>query len=353
MRIFRVRLVTSAAVLAALVFFAVVWRHHRHHAADSVAAPPELRLLAMGDWGENNSAQSRVAWAMSDYLVAPGPAVNGLLSVGDNFYVPLSGTDDPAWQRLFEKMYDPDQMKFPFYVALGNHDCEPGKVEIELAYAKEHPASRWKLPARWYRLDLPAEKPLVTVIVLDSDHNVLTHDQWMQQQQFLEGELKKQRAAWTVCCAHHPLYSNGVSADNGILQHDWGTLFQKYGVDLYISGHEHNLQHIEQPGELTTFIIAGGGGAHSHPIISDRHAPFSRALYGFADLRFTAERVTVKFIGTDCKPVHSFERTKTGEVNVTFTTPSDPPLPKPLAAIQGLFNRQRSQTQPTTAATAP
>ena len=85
-------------------------------------AAAQLNLLAMGDWGEGAPAQKKVADAMADYVTGLKVKFSGLLSAGDNFYVPLSGVDDPVWQNLFEKMYDPKRLDFPFYIALGNHD---------------------------------------------------------------------------------------------------------------------------------------------------------------------------------------------------------------------------------------
>ena len=70
--------------------------------------------------------------------------------------------------------------------------------------------SRWKLPAKWYRVDLPTDRPLVTVLMLDSNKPLLGEQQWRNQLDWIEQELSKPRtAAWTICCAHHPLYSNG------------------------------------------------------------------------------------------------------------------------------------------------
>ncbi|HZL34793.1 MAG TPA: metallophosphoesterase [Tepidisphaeraceae bacterium] len=313
--------------------------------ADGPASAPstrparELNVLAMGDWGEGKPAQKKVADTMAGYVRAEHAPFAALLSAGDNFYVPLAGVDDPAWQTLFEKMYDAKTLDFPFYAALGNHDYDQDKYKVELAYAKQHPESRWKMPARWYRVDLPAKKPLLTAIMLDSDHDNLTAAQWARQREWLADELAGPRAAWTICCAHHPLFSNGIASDNGILQHDWGSLFKKYDVDIYLCGHEHNLQHLEIPGWKTSFVLAGGGGAHQHPMIRDNRGPFSRSIYGFVHFDFTPEQVTVRYIGSDGTVLHEFVRTKAGAVRVTKTTPSDPAIDHPLEAIQGIYDK--------------
>ncbi len=114
---------------------------------------------------------------------------------------------------------------------LGNHDYKDGKDAIELEYAKANPQSRWKLPARWYRLDIPHENPLVTVLMLDSDRDLMAKDLWTEEAKWIEAELSKPRGTWTLCCAHHPLFTNGGHGDNGPLKSLWGPMFEKYKVD--------------------------------------------------------------------------------------------------------------------------
>ncbi|HWE02352.1 MAG TPA: metallophosphoesterase [Tepidisphaeraceae bacterium] len=342
----RRRMIPVAAAIALLSAFIL---NPRVRADPPATAPAhELNALAMGDWGEGRPAQKRVADAMADYVQRSKHRFDALLSAGDNFYVPLADTHDPAWQNLFENMYDAKRLDFPFYIALGNHDYDNNKYLVELAYAREHPESRWKEPARWYRVDLPANDPLVTVIMLDSDHDFMSPAEWEDEKTFLAAALSKPRAPWTICCAHHPLYSNGMARQNGILDRDWGALFEKNDVDIYLCGHEHNLQHIEVPGKKTSFVLAGGGGAHSHPIIHDDQGPFSRSIYGFVHFDFTPAQVTVRYLDSAGQPVHEFIRTKAGEVHITMTTPSDKAIAEKLEAIQGLYDKLHPATQPTT-----
>jgi hypothetical protein len=275
----------------------------------------------MGDWGEDTSAERQVAGAMiKEARMDDSPPAFALL-LGDNFYFKLTGVDDPHWQTLFEQMYSPAVLGVPFYACLGNHDYDGNNLQIELSYARQHPESRFKLPAEWYRVDLPTTKPAVTVIMLDSNRDNLSELQWNEQTQWLEKQLAGPRATWTICCAHHPLFSNGFFWGNGVLQKDWGTLFQKYHVDFYLCGHEHDMEHLEIPGWTTSFVIAGGGGAHSHPLSRDDRG-FSRMAYGFVDFQLAVDKAVVRMIGTDDRPMHIFERTKAGQVQILETTPN-------------------------------
>jgi acid phosphatase len=106
-------------------------------------APAEVNLLTMGDWGSAAKPQQEVAAELSDYVQKSGHKFDAMLLAGDNFYTALASTADPMWHTLFEDMYDPAVLNFPFYAALGNHDYQNGKAEIERAYARENPLSRW------------------------------------------------------------------------------------------------------------------------------------------------------------------------------------------------------------------
>ena len=300
----------------------------------------------MGDWGENTQAERQVAQAMAHYVAADENSVNfkAVLLCGDNFYFKLTGVNDPRWNTLFEQMYDPVKLNVPFYACLGNHDYDGNNRQIELAYSRQHAGGRFKMPAAWYRIDLPREKPMVTIIMLDSNKENQTDVQWRRQIDFLTRQLQGPRAAWTICCAHHPLFSNGFFWGNGILQKDWGTLFEKYKVDFYLCGHEHDLEHLEIPGWSTSFVIAGGGGAHSHPLSRDDRG-FSRREYGFVSFDLTPDKAIVRYIGADDKPIHVFERTRSGKVKVDQTTPNTPRT-NPLKAYLQIKEPRGAATKP-------
>src|SRR6266478_8232157 len=60
-----------------------------------------------------------------------------------------------------------------------------------------------------------------------------------------EAELAKPRTTpFLAVAAHHPLYSNGRHRDNPMLIAQWDSLLRRHNVDLYLSGHDHDLQHL-------------------------------------------------------------------------------------------------------------
>jgi len=316
--------------------------------ADGPVSQPtdSVELFAMGDWGEDTDAQRQVADQMARTAKSLKSPLSAVILCGDSFYFALTGAGDPRWKALFEEMYDRSVLNVPFYSCLGNHDYQANNFAAEFAYAREHPQSRFKLQARWYRCDIPEGSPLVTLLMLDSNKDSLTELQWSQQIAFIKKQLESPRAPWTICCAHHPMFSNGFFFSNPILQRDWGQLFEQHKVDFYLAGHEHNLQHLEIPGWKQSFLIAGGGGAHSHPLFRDDRG-FSRQVFGFLHMAITPELATVRFIDSTGGTIHEFNRAKSGQVTQTLTTPNSPPQRNALKALLELRNRA-SATQPAT-----
>jgi tartrate-resistant acid phosphatase type 5 len=308
------------------------------------ASAQQVSLLGFGDWGVDTPEHQQVANTMAAY--ADKHHIDAALSLGDNFYVPVQSADDPAFQRVFEKVYDAKRMNFPFYALVGNHDYDQLnghlKYEWEMQYAAKHPDSRWKMPALYYRLDLPTDHPLATILMLNSNKESFSKQgsmsaaEWDTQMAWLNQQLASPRAAWTICCAHHNLYSNGNKGDNGVLVEQWGTLFEKYKVDFYLCGHNHSMQHLEMPGKFTSFVVSGGGGAKRDAMLYDNRGPFSKSITGFAAFTIEPQSATVSLLSGTGDVLHTFTRTKAGKVTVTLNTASDPRPKDPLRVIQGV-----------------
>ena len=306
----------------------------------------QVNLIVFGDFGNGKPSQKDNAKTMANYVQKTGAQFNGALTVGDNFYVKMKDVDDWQFQALFEDMYDARSLNFPYFVTVGNHDFEKAelnnksKVDLEREYSALHPNSRWKYPARWYRIDFPqgAEKPLVTALMLDSSMPRMTPAEWDEQKKWIDKQLAASPAKWKIACAHHPFFSNGSHGDNGVMQLEWGPIFKKRGLDMYVAGHDHDLQHLQVDGWPFSFVQAGGGGQPITDMRRDIRGPFSRKIYGFIHLHFESDTAEVRYVASpDAKIIHHFERQKeTGAVTVITSTPRDKATTKPLKSLIGI-----------------
>lgn len=285
------------------------------------AGPPEAfavsssaaHWLAIGDFGSQSPAQFAVSSGMARYVDQSGLQADGLLLLGDNFYKKMEGgVDSPRWQTGFEEMYPVGLFPGPCPAVLGNHDYSDNKggQDVQMAYARK-PGTRWTMPAKWYRKDYAQ----VTFLFLDTNvpsvtSNALTADEAAAQWQWLEAELQKPRARWTICVGHHPVYSNGKHGDTRALIDNLGPLLQKYGVALYLCGHDHDLQHLELETLKTSFVLSGGGGARVREgkIPESQRGPFSETAYGFTHLQIDADHLTVRHFDPNGKQLHAFRK---------------------------------------------
>ncbi len=296
----------------------------RLHAQPPLASANGIHLLAVGDFGTKEGGQVAVARQMAAYARKLGQPPAAVLALGDNFYDAL--TPD-RFQKDFEEMYDADALACPFYFCLGNHDYEhvsygltpePLKYDVQLEYARKNPASRWKQPAKWYAVELTdGASPLVKLIVLDSNspEEGLTVQERLEQDRFLAAELARpSRAPWLWVVAHHPMYSDSKSrGDNTRLVESWSDLFKKHSVALYLTGHDHTLQHIEIEGHPTSFVVSGAGGRSLHELASRRRG-FSEMIHGFSHLHVTPQHMELRHIDDEGNVLHAFRRTPAGDV---------------------------------------
>jgi 3',5'-cyclic AMP phosphodiesterase CpdA len=122
--------------------------------------------------------------------------------------------------------------------------------------------------------------------------------------------MRPRATPFLAVAAHHPIYSNGIHCDNRVLADEWDPLLRRHRVDLYISGHDHDLQHLEFQGHPTSFVVSGGGGAElvgwSTP--PEARGPWGVRALGFTDLEFSKEELTVRHIGKNTMVLYEFKK---------------------------------------------
>jgi len=298
--------------------------------------PDAADLLFIGDWGydTDHTGQTAVAAGMAGYIRHNALHPQAFLLLGDNWYGDLTGGAHSArWQSQFEQMYPVDTFNCPAYAILGNHDYQiypESKVDAELEYARTRP-TRWTMPARWYRFDFPAHKPLITFLALDSNmphprgpqaagrNFTLTDEQRTGQLAWLENELQKPRSTpFLAVLGHHPIYSDGPHGDHPVLIRDWDPLFRKHNVQLYLAGHDHDLQHLEFEGHPTSFFLSGGGGADLYDLKINpaQRGPYAQKVYGFSHLSVTREALTLRHLDANGRLLHAFSKSAKGAISI-------------------------------------
>lgn len=79
----------------------------------------------------------------------------------------------------------------------------------------------------------------VRMISLNSQLIMLDSIAAQKQEQWLADVLASSKAKWNIVVMHHPVYSTAKNRDNTILRERFRPIFEKYGVDLVLQGHDH------------------------------------------------------------------------------------------------------------------
>jgi hypothetical protein len=271
------------------------------------AAGQPVRVLAFGDYGDGGEPQKRVAAAMlRQHQVRP---FDFAITLGDNFYP--AGMDSPSdarWDTWWSALYDP--LKIHFYVSMGNHDWnQSNSPAAEILFSQRSPS--WRLPSAYYTFHAGP----VQFFALDTDIMSQAQLQW------LASALDSSRAAWKVVYGHHPVYSAGQHGDSAQKIRDLLPVV-KDRADVYIAGHDHDMQHLRPEGRVH-FFVAGSGGK-IRPIQPGPRSLFARSANGFAVIDADERALTVSFVETDLSSPYSYTITRSGTSSGQTASPAPP-----------------------------
>ncbi len=249
-----------------------------------------IRVLAFGDYGDGSPEQKQVAATMASYhRLHP---FDFAITLGDNFYSEgMYSPEDPRWETWWSQLYDP--LGIQFYASLGNHDWgHPDSPAAEILYSRKSPS--WRMPAPYYTFTAGP----VQFFALDTDEISEAQRIWLRE------ELDRSGSAWKVVYAHHPIYSAGRHEENERLISDLLPILRNR-ADVYLAGHDHDLQHLQAEAGVH-FFVAGGGGASIRPTNPDPRTLFAKSSFGFAVLEADAGQLTVKFVDTNLDQLYEF-----------------------------------------------
>lgn len=245
------------------------------------AALPLFRFVALGDVGTGNIGQMAIAEVMNDYYrQQPFELV---LMTGDNIY---ENGDIRRVGATFSKPYHfLRKQEVPFYAVLGNHDVRSNNGVDQINFAS------FNMQGRYYTFT----QDIVQFFALDTNNS-----DWTTQYNWLEKNLAQSDATWKIVFAHHPLYSSGLHGSSKELITLLSPLFARYGVQLYINGHDHNYERTESI-EGTTYLTVGAG-AKTRPVFrSNKWTAHSAARLSFATIDVYPEMLRIQGIGKNSK----------------------------------------------------
>jgi len=275
-----------------------------------------VSFIVIGDWGhDGGTKQMRVAAQMD--VFAEEHNVQFIISAGDNLYNDgVESIHDELWRTSFEDVYTAESLFVPWYAVLGNHDYY-GNVQAQIDYSEV--SDRWNMPARYFAVDIPIDNETSAKLIF-IDTNVLLEkyrknikrypdilDVWPYTElQWLDSTLTASDAEWNIVTGHHPVYSAGAKhGDTGELIANVKPLLEKHGVQVYFSGHDHNLQHLHDDGPV--HYVVSGAGARTRRVGSHDYAVFAKETNGFVGATLSAEMCVLEFIDYYGRTLHTVE----------------------------------------------
>lgn len=260
-----------------------------------VAEATPIRVLAFGDFGTGSPQQIQLAATMKEYQ-KKNPFDFGI-TLGDNFYPNgVSSPDDPQWKAKYEDMYGP--LGISFYATLGNHDyLRPDGPAAEILHAQKSPS--WKMPATYYTYTAgPVQFFAIDTIELSD--SVLFN----KEAAWLDAEIAKSKARWKVVYGHYQIYSATRGDEQNLIKRLLPILRNR--VDVYLCGHDHNLQELK-PEDGVHFFVSGGGGAGVYPFRQPNysHSTFKQEQYGFTVLDADKDQLKMRFVGLQGEELYS------------------------------------------------
>jgi len=227
-------------------------------------------FLILGDWGDTTTFLFQIIHAHIQKwsVTLENPPI--FLSLGDQFYPQgVHDIHDPLFHQNVEKTW-----KFwqgPIFPVFGNHD----KMRNSQALLDYHYFKKWNFPSAYYLKIISKCKMgiwFLDTCVLDIEQScqlnvpLKTLQPDFQQLEWLEKTLDyyHSRLDYRIVIGHYPLSSCGPHGSSSFLQTFFLPLLKKYKVQLYLSGHEHNLQCISSIESNLTCIISGGS-SYFHP----------------------------------------------------------------------------------------
>ncbi len=280
-----------------------------------------IHFAAMGDFGTGGKAQREVAEA----LRARQPEL--FVTLGDNAY--SSGTEQEFQSNFFEPMAGL-LAEVPLFASPGNHEyvTDQGQPYLDNLYLPTSPSGG----ERYYSFDWGH----VHFVSLDSNCAIgLASPERCTleaQQRWLEADLAASKASWKVVFFHHPPWSSGKHGSQLKMRREFTPLFEKYGVDLVLTGHDHNYERSHpMKGEAVAgsgargiaYLVVGSGGASLRDFETSK--PSWSALrnnkdYGYLDVEVEEGRLSARLL------------TPSGTVLDSLTLTKElPPLPEPEA----------------------
>ena len=187
-------------------------------------------IAVVGDFGVGDKHERAVANLVAKHRP------DFVVTTGDNVY-----KQGKSYDRLVGQYYPQ-----PLVPATGNHDhlLKISRFDSYFGTTAE---------TRNYVYHAASD---VDFFILDSDAGIRSSEKRMEQWNWLVRSVSKSTANFKVVVLHHPPFSSSTKHGSTVV-YQWA--YRSMGVDLVLSGHDHDYERIVRDG--LNYVVDGAGGA--------------------------------------------------------------------------------------------
>lgn len=271
-----------------------------------------LKFLMFGDSGAGSWAQFKVARQLA---LTPADLI---VHLGDVVYPRFSeGLTDTRCLSVYRELL----RTTPFYFTWGNHDLYGGTGAFLSAFrqptnsvsAADHRAEG-TLPESFYSFDAGDAHFAVLYWPYASQYYMR---EGCPQLRWLEADLAATRKPWKILTIHHPVNTSGVHRfddynhnqipDRLEVSDRLMPLAARYGVQLIVSGHDHNFERFH-PVKGTHTLVSGGGGISLYPMIEqDANSAVFEKRWHFTAVELRGDTLRVTPVDADGRVFDALE----------------------------------------------
>ena len=285
-----------------------------------------LAFTVIGDFGvgvkQDSPAhrQQQVADAMLKIIDAEH--VRLIITTGDNIYagsrilgIPIGGTgdEDDDWFFTYFQPYRYIINRIPVYPSIGNHDADETEERDDRAQVEDNFYIRERIlgeeaagrasfcPGLFYKFRYGSDIEFVCIDTSKEDFfrgkrlfEYPKHWDFIEQSFPAGGDS----VSWRIPFCHHPLFSAGPQHHNTKGMDRLIPVFDRAGVRVMFTGHEHNFQY-SQAGAFHHFVTGAAGKHRRTPPsdFADAHTVSWSTDCHFLLARIEGPRMVVRAIG--------------------------------------------------------
>jgi len=330
MNIVKIRLLVITVLILILAFSQqnLLYGQRENIVPKDVQALAELKedftFMIASDLGRNGYYdQVPVAEMMG--VVAAVTKPKFVAAIGDvHHFLGVKSIHDPLWETNFEWIYKHPELMIRWYPVLGNHEHE-GNTEAVVEYTNV--SRRWIMPDRYYSLTRSVSEN-VDVLLLFIDTPPLI-DKYrddperypaagkaplLDDLEWIDSTLSASDAKWKIVMGHHPVYAGTYKDDieRTDLQKRLQPLLDKHNVDIAVSGHIHNFQHLQVEGSNVDYFVNTSGSLTRE--VDDKHRTegqlFTSSDSGFSLCTVKDNELIISFVNKEGEIIYQYARVK-------------------------------------------